>query len=85
MGHRPRGRGSKTSRTASPKKLTENTNTPMAIMDGTGNQGWVSMNFLPNWSMPPQLGMSGEIPTPKKLSAASATMAKPRLMVNSTM
>ena len=38
--------------------------------------GFSSMNSAPSWSIDPQLGAGGGIPTPRKLSAASVRMAK---------
>ena len=35
------------------------------------------MNWKPSWSMPPQLGVGGSSPTPRKLNPASASRAKP--------
>ncbi len=41
-------------------------------------QGDELMNWKPSWSMPPQLGVGGCSPTPRKLKPASARSAKPR-------
>ncbi len=43
----------------------------------TSAQGAVLMNWNPSWSIPPQLGVGGCSPTPRKLRPASVRRANP--------
>src|SRR5690606_7343473 len=71
-------RGSRTSRKASPRKLAENTNALRARPGKMTSHGACSpkRRALP-LSMPPSEGAGGAIPSPRKLSDASARTALP--------
>src|SRR5918996_2751911 len=68
--------GSRTSRRASPKKLKDSTTRKMAMPGERVSQGARSMVSKALRNMPPQVGVGGFTPTPKKLSEASSKIAE---------
>src|SRR5690349_20541996 len=85
-GHRPRRRGSRTSRSASPSMLNPNTAALMASPGQIESQGDWSMKARPvPLSMEPQVGNGGGTPYPRNDNVDSASMAVPNCVVASTM
>jgi hypothetical protein len=77
----PRSRGSRTSRTESPRKLKASTVRLRAMAGMMSSQGAAIMYCRP-WmvSMPPQVARGGGAARPRKLRVASVTMAAPMLV-----
>src|SRR5699024_11165687 len=75
-----RMRGSSRSRRPSPRKLKPMTLSMIMRPGNTPIHHACFMKERPSASMRPQLGSGGWVPSPKKLRAASARMAKARLM-----
>ena len=66
------------SRSPSATRLKAKTVNMMAIPGKMTAQGAELMNWNPSWSIPPQLGVGGCSPIPRKLKPASMSRAKPR-------
>ena len=71
---------------ASPSRLKPNTARLMVMLGKTTSQGDTDTSSPPVMaSILPHEGMSGGVPTPRKLRDASTTMATPRFAVANTM
>ena len=81
----PRSLGSRASLRPSPTMLKAKTTSMIARPGAKDNTGVVSRYRYPSLTIAPQAAPGGAIPTPRKLSAASAKMADPIIMVIKTM
>src|SRR5215831_2347370 len=78
-------RGSSASRRPSPKRLKARTLRKMAAPGKRQIQGLISRIIRPALRSQPQLGVGGCVPSPRKLSEASAMIDVPTLSVEVTM
>src|SRR5215470_15844712 len=78
-------RGSSASRKPSPKRLKASTVRKIAIPGKRQIHGLISRIIRPAFRSQPQLGVGGCVPSPRKLSEASAMIDVPTLSVDVTM
>src|SRR5262249_7848052 len=78
-------RGSRASRKPSPNRLNASTVRKIAIPGKRHSQGLISKIIRPAFRSQPQLGVGGCVPSPRKLSEASAMIDVPTLSVEVTM